>query len=228
MDYKELGRQLLYTVFDPLVHLVKYLGIKPNHITLVGLVLNLWAALHLINYLKWQDFKFGDNLLGFGIILGFAGLMDTMDGRLARLYDMKSSFGAFFDSVVDRYSEFIMFMGIVIYYASFDHLIGIVLSFLSLIGSIMVSYNRSRAEALGIDCSVGFMQRPERIVFVGVWAIIWGIIYILDTSGGQSYLVFEQIDFYTLGFLFMAISTNITALRRLLHSESQLRKLASN
>ena len=225
MNYKEVGRKILYFLFDPLVHLVKRFGIKPNHITLIGLLLNVVAILHLLNYFSWSNFHYGDNLFGFGIILGFAGLMDTIDGRLARLYDMKSKFGAFFDSVVDRYSEFIMFMGIVLYYNYFDHFIGVALSFLALIGSIMVSYNRSRAEALGVDCAVGFMQRPERIVFIGVWAIIWGIVYRISPSADINNILIEGLDYFTAGFIFLAISTNITALRRLFHSEIQLRKL---
>ena len=227
MDYKEAGRKILYLLFDPLVHLVKKLGIRPNHITVIGFVLNVIAALHLVNYFQWDQFEYGDNLFGFGIILGFAGLMDTIDGRLARLYDMKSQFGAFFDSVVDRYSEFIMFMGILLYYDHFDHLTGVILSFLALIGSIMVSYNRSRAEALGVDCSVGFMQRPERIVFIGVWAIIWGVVYWVSPSAEIREVLIDGLDYFTVGFLFLAISTNITALRRLFHSEHQLKKLAS-
>ena len=76
MDYKEAGRRLLYFLFDPLVHLVKKLGIRPNHITLIGLLLNVYAALHLVDFFIWDDIKYGDNLFGFGIILGFAGLMD--------------------------------------------------------------------------------------------------------------------------------------------------------
>ncbi len=227
MDYKEAGRKILYFMFDPLVHVVKKVGIKPNHITIIGLILNVIAALHLMNYFREDSFSYGDNLLGFGIFLGFAGLMDTIDGRLARLYDMKSDFGAFFDSVIDRYSEFIMFMGIVLYYHHFDNVLGISLSFLALIGSIMVSYNRSRAEALGVDCSIGFMQRPERIVFIGIWSIIWGIVYITSSSTIVNNIGFQGLDYFTLGILFLAISTNITALRRLLHSERELKKLAS-
>lgn len=227
MDYKEVGRKILYFLFDPLVHVIRKLGITPNHITMVGLILNIVAALHLVNYFNWDQFHYGDNLFGFGIILGFAGLMDTIDGRLARLYDMKSKFGAFFDSVVDRYSEFIMFMGILLYYNHFDHLLGVILSFVALIGSIMVSYNRSRAEALGVDCAVGFMQRPERIVFIGVWAIIWGIVFWVNPLSDISGIFIDGLDYFTAGFLFLAISTNITAIRRLFHSEHQLKKLAS-
>ncbi len=226
MDYKEAGRRLLYFLFDPLVHLIKKLGIRPNHITMIGLLLNVYAALHLVDFFVWDDLSYGDNLFGFGIILGFAGLMDTIDGRLARLYEMKSQFGAFFDSVMDRYSEFIMFMGILLYYTHFDYLPGVILAFIALIGSIMVSYNRSRAEALGVDCSVGLMQRPERIVFVGVWSIIWGIVYWIGAPTSLE-IGSMVLDYYTLGFVFLAITTNITALRRLFHSEDQLRKITS-
>ncbi len=220
MDYKEVGRKVLYFLFDPLVHLIKKLGITPNHITLVGLVLNIWAVFHLINYMDWTSVNYGDNLVGFGFILGFAGLMDTIDGRLARLYDMKSSFGAFFDSVIDRYSEFIMFLGVLLYFVHFNHMTGLVFGFIALMGSIMVSYNRSRAEALGVDCSVGFMQRPERIVFIGLWTILWGVLYMTIPSTFD-YKIF-QVDIFAVGFIFLAISTNITALRRMLHSQRLL------
>ena len=84
----------------------------------------------------------------------------------------------------------------------------------------MVSYTRSRAEALGVDCSVGLMQRPERIVFIGLWTIIWGIMYISFAKN----LEISGIDIFALGFLFLAITTNITALRRMLHSEALLKK----
>lgn len=225
MDYKETGKKILYHLFDPLVHLIKMIGLKPNHITIIGLLLNILAAVHLMNYFEWSSFSYGDNLLGFGIILGFAGLMDTMDGRLARLYELKTKFGAFFDSVVDRYSEFIMFFGILMYFQHFNNFSGVVLSFVALIGSIMVSYNRSRAEALGIDCSVGFMQRPERIVFIGVWSIILGILFKLELPIIFKSFFIQGLDLFTIGFLMLAISTNVTALRRVVHSEQQMNKV---
>ncbi len=222
MGYKETGQQILYKVFDPLVHLIRRLGITPNHITVIGFILNLLAVVHLLNYFDWTDIQYGDNLIGFGIILGFAGLMDTMDGRLARLYNMKSRFGAFFDSVIDRYSEFVMFLGLILYFQLFDNQLGIILSFVALIGSIMVSYARSRAEALGVDCSVGFMQRPERIVFIGVWAIIFGIVFWNRPDILEQSMMIRGLDYFVMGFLFLAVATNITAIRRVLHSEEQL------
>lgn len=223
MDYKERGKQILYFLFDPFISAIKSVGLKPNHITILGLVLNIFAALYLIGTFSKHEISYGENLFGFGIILGFAGLMDALDGRLARVYGMKSRFGAFFDSVVDRYSEFIMFFGILIYFMKFNLIIGVMASFFALIGSIMVSYNRSRAEALGIDCSVGLMQRPERIIFIGLWAILWGTIWKFSPEAMNARIASSPMDWYTTGFLFLAISTNITALRRLIYSESKLR-----
>ena len=224
MDYKEAGKRILYILFDPFVNVIKKLGIKPNHITIIGLVLNIWAVVHLLNYFNWPEFSYGDNLVGFGIILGFAGLMDTMDGRLARLHGLKTKFGAFFDSVIDRYSEFIMFFGLVVYFQHFENFFGMIFSFAALIGSIMVSYNRSRAEALGIDCSVGLMQRPERIVFIGLWCLLIGAFFLLDMAILNEQFGFSGFDLFTVGFVFLAISTNATALRRVIYSEQQMNK----
>ena len=89
----------------------------------------------------------------------------------------------------------------------------------------MVSYARSRAEALGIECSVGFMQRPERIVFIGIWAIIFGIIYWNGPNSLTQTSLLPHLDYFVLGFLFLAIATNITAIRRVLHSEHQMNRV---
>ncbi len=222
MDYKELGRKVLYFLFDPLVHGIKAMGIKPNHITFLGFALNILAIMHLLNYGDCAGMSYGDNLIGFGLLLGVGGLMDTLDGRLARLYDLKSRFGAYFDSVVDRYSEFIMFLGIILYFYRFDHIEGVIFSIVALMGSVMVSYNRSRAEAFGVDCDMGLMQRPERIVFIVLWAIIWGVIY----TRSKAYFTVEWmgIDIFALGFLFLAITTNITALRRMWYASNMLKQ----
>ncbi|MEL6388711.1 MAG: CDP-alcohol phosphatidyltransferase family protein [Bacteroidota bacterium] len=221
MGYKEIGRQILYGVFDPAVHGLHRLGVTPNVITILGLILNVAAALHLTNYLHFESLQYGECLFGFGIWLGFAGLMDTMDGRLARLYDLKSVFGAFFDSVVDRYSEFIMFLGMILYFFAFDNLIGAVLCFVACMSSIMVSYTRSRAESLGVDCSVGLMQRPERIVFIGVWSIIWGLSYLSQGSDVLQPLMFG-IDGYVGGLVVFTWMTTVSAIRRLLYTRRTL------
>jgi len=225
MGYKETGQQILYKIFDPLIKGLKAIGITPNHITLIGFILNIAAALHLISYGSLGEVTYGDNLFGFGMILGFAGLMDTMDGRLARLFDMKSDFGAFFDSVIDRYSEFVMFLGLTIYFFLFNSMMGVLAMLIACMGSIMVSYTRSRSETLGVDCSVGLMQRPERILFVGLWAILWGIL--IQTNQGilDEHNHILGMDYMVLGFMIFAVATNITAVRRLLHSQKEFAKI---
>ena len=111
-----------------------------------------------------------------GLVLLLSGLFDMMDGRLARLGNMSSTFGAFWDSTLDRYSELISLGGLAAFWFTVgDGLWGII-TLLALIGSIMVSYVRARAEGLGLDCKVGFMQRPERVVALAIGAIISGVI----------------------------------------------------
>ncbi len=221
MEYKEIGRRILYFAFDPLVKVFGKLGITPNHVTLMGLVLNIVGAFYLLHSFEMGTMEYGQQLFGFGIILGFAGLMDSMDGRLARLYQMHSVFGAYYDSVIDRYSEFIMFIAMAVYFAHFDLQIGLIAVLFATMGSLMVSYNRSRAESLGVDCNVGLMQRPERIVFLGLWSILCGLWH---HYAANSFLGVHLwgIDLYTLGIIWLAISTNITAIRRILFTRTSI------
>ena len=107
---------------------------------------------------------------GGGIIL-FAGLFDMMDGQVARIGKMSSTFGALYDSVLDRYSELTVFFGICFYLINQGYVISSIVAFIALIGSLMVSYVRARAEGLGLECKVGFMQRPERVVLTGLGAL---------------------------------------------------------
>jgi len=123
-----------------------------------------------------------------------------IDGRLARLGNMANPFGALFDSVIDRYSEMIMFLGIIYYLISHDYFLSSLFAFIAMTGSVMVSYTRARAEGLGVNCSVGLMQRPERILIIGISAILCGLF----------------------SAQFSGVMANITALRRLNHSRKQL------
>ena len=104
----------------------------------------------------------------------FAGLFDLMDGRVARLGNMSSKFGALYDSVLDRYSELMTFFGICYYLSMKDYFFYAIIAFVALIGSLMVSYVRARAEGLGIECKVGFMQRPDRVWPTSQGASLWG------------------------------------------------------
>ena len=104
------------------------------------------------------------------ILLG--GLCDMVDGTLARYANKVTPFGAFFDSTIDRYAESIMFFGIAGYFFLNNNYWSLVAVFLALCGSLMVSYTRARAEALGLEADIGLMQRPERILIIGLGALI--------------------------------------------------------
>ena len=126
-----------------------------------------------------------------------------IDGRLARLGNMSTTFGAMWDSVLDRYSELISLFGVVlIFLLNGDFWLGVV-SFTAMIGSIMVSYVRARAEGLNIECKVGIMQRPERVVVLAFTAILTGITSNLQWLAG--------------GMILIAILANITAFWRIAH-----------
>jgi phosphatidylglycerophosphate synthase len=229
--WKQNGQQLVYTIINPLIKGLLKIGVTPNMITLIGLFLNAFAA---AVFILGAEFGQRDNhsyvaWAGFIILLG--GLMDMIDGRLARVGNLANPYGALFDSVLDRYSEMIMFLGICYYLISYDYFLSSLFAFIAMIGSIMVSYTRAKAESLGINCSVGIMQRPERILIVGITAILAG--------GFSGYLggdvkidvdflpfpIFEIITIFTFPLFLLAIFTNITAINRLIYSKRELQKI---
>ena len=166
MNYRDWLQQVIYKIINPVVRGMIKIGITPNFITTTGLILNIVAAGIFIYAGLVTDSEEDLSLVGWtgGLIL-FAGLFDMMDGRVARLGNMSSTFGALYDSVLDRYSELMTFFGICYYLSVKDYFIYAIIAFVALIGSLMVSYVRARAEGLGIECKVGFMQRPERVVY---------------------------------------------------------------
>jgi len=106
-----------------------------------------------------------------GLVIIGAGFFDLVDGRVARATNQVTRFGAFFDSVVDRYSDVALFFGLLVYYARANRFFYLVLVAVVMMGSVMVSYTRARAESLIGTCKVGFMERPERLVLVIIGAI---------------------------------------------------------
>jgi phosphatidylglycerophosphate synthase len=151
MKARDLAQKIIYKLINPFVKLIIKLGVTPNVITTIGLVINLLAAIVFIiggeigehgdlSYIGW----------GSGLVL-FAGLFDMLDGQVARMGNMSSRFGALFDSVLDRYSELFMFLGICYYLVAHHYFIGSLITFIALIGSMMVSYVRARAEGLCIE-----------------------------------------------------------------------------
>jgi phosphatidylglycerophosphate synthase len=141
---------------------------------------------------------------------------------------MSSTFGALFDSVLDRYSELILFLGICYYLVAHHYFLSSLFAFIALTGSMMVSYTRARAEGLGIECKGGLMQRPERIILIGVSAVACGIIsrYIGGNYKlfipGIPFHIFETMSIFTIPMVIMAVLTNITAINRLRDAKKAL------
>jgi CDP-diacylglycerol--glycerol-3-phosphate 3-phosphatidyltransferase len=142
------------------------LGLSPNALTVIGSVLTACVGLLLAQ--GW--------FLAAGLCLWLFSLTDTLDGALARATGRVSVFGAFLDSVCDRYAEAGVFLGLVWWYQSIGDALGLALTYLSIIGSLMVSYARARAEGVGFQAAeVGWLQRPERIVLLGVGFLLASI-----------------------------------------------------
>lgn len=175
-----------------LARVVDRTPLTPNAITVVGSALNLVPALLIaLDYHLWA-----------GIILLPATALDSLDGALARLQGSASRFGAFLDSVLDRYVEIFFFAGLSWHYAQSSEHWGVFGALLATGGSLMVSYCRARAEGLGLECKVGFLQRPERLLILGLSLILAALIadWILLTA-----------------VWILAAVTNFTALQRILH-----------
>lgn len=147
--------------------------ISPNVLTFMGLVINTGAAI-LFGFATTQNHV--RMFLYAALVIIGAGIFDMVDGRVARQTQQVTVFGAFFDSVIDRYSDVALFFGLLVYYARGDRLFYVVLVAFVMITSLMVSYTRARAEALIGNCKVGFMERPERIVLIIIGGLFsrWG------------------------------------------------------
>lgn len=191
-------------MINPLIKGMIRIGITPNIITTTGLIGNMIAAGFFI-YAAQHDCDMPSIFWGGIIILG-AGLFDMMDGRLARMSNTTSIFGALLDSTLDRYSEMVTLMGIVLIFTEHPDdcwfPMGIV-TFTALLGSMMVSYVRARAEGLQIECKVGLMQRPERVVVTAITAILTGAT--------------ENLWWLAGGMIIIAILANLTAFWRMAH-----------
>jgi len=148
-------------ILDRIVRSLALARINPNVLTFIGLVINIFAAML---------FGYGKFLVAGLVIIG-AGIFDMVDGRVARYTNTVSVFGAFFDSVIDRYSDLALYFGLLVYYARINRFFYVVLVAVVMTGSVMVSYTRARAESMIPQCKAGFMERPERIVLVIIGAL---------------------------------------------------------
>jgi len=147
--------------------------ISPNVLTFLGLVINIIAAI-FFGYANSQNYA--RMFFYAGLVIIGAGIFDMVDGRVARATNQVTTFGGFFDSVIDRYSDVALFFGLLVYYARANRFFYLVMVAFVMVSSVMVSYTRARAESLIGSCKVGFMERPERVVLVIIGALFarWG------------------------------------------------------
>lgn len=135
--------------------------IHPNALTFFGLLINIWAAVLLAQ----------GRFFSAGLVIIGAGLFDMVDGRVARETNQVTRFGGFFDSVLDRYSDLALLIGLLVYYGSINRTLYVVLTAIVMMASVMISYVRARAENTIPTCKVGFMERPERVVLLIIGAL---------------------------------------------------------
>lgn len=209
MKYRDFLQKIIYVIITPVIKGMIRIGFTPNLVTTIGFVLNIAATIMLLY--AAGEMTGSTSIVGWsGAVILFAGLFDMMDGRLARIGNMSSMFGALWDSTLDRYSELFTLFGIAMYLILNSWVTGGVLTFLAMVGSVMVSYVRARAEGLGIECKVGLMQRPERVVLTSLGAILCGI--------------FDNLWFLVVPIVIIAILANITAFWRIRHCYKVLNK----
>lgn len=200
-------QQLVYKVIDPGVRAAVKIGITPNVVTTLGMLGNAIGAGMLV-YSAINDSELNYAMVGWaGVVIIISSIMDMVDGYMARTANMCSTFGAFYDSVLDRYCELLTLSGLAFWFMGAGLHWGAVVTFLSLIGSIMVSYVRARAEGLDIECKVGLMQRPERVVVTIAGMILCGI--------------FSEIWCLYISQGIIALFANITAFHRILHVKKE-------
>lgn len=195
-----------------LIPLLVQLRLKPNHVTYLGLLSSLLAGVSFAYY----------PFLG-GLFTLLTGLLDTLDGSLARALGENRKYGAFLDSVLDRYTELIIYLGIWSYFyrqGAATPLISLTV-LLILFGSLMVSYTRARAEGLGVHCLVGMFQRGERIVLLGFAGLANPFANLFTGLPNGQWL---QDTVLVVVLLILAAGTNLTALWRFLHVLNNLRR----
>lgn len=182
----DLARKWTVGILEPIASLIGRTGVSPNVVTLTGTLLNLGVAWVLAQgYLR----------IG-GILVLLVSLFDALDGALARLTAKRSRFGAFLDSTMDRFSEAILYLGLLLFYTRYGARQEILLIYATIVGSLMVSYARARAEGLGLDCKVGLLTRLERVIILTIALIL---------------------DQMSVALWVLAILTNFTALQRMYH-----------
>jgi CDP-diacylglycerol--glycerol-3-phosphate 3-phosphatidyltransferase len=148
-------------IIQAIVNALALSRVHPNVLTFIGLLINIWAAF-LFSYGRFVP---------AGLVVIGAGLFDMVDGRVARETNRVTRFGGFFDSVLDRYSDLALLIGLLIYYASINRFFYVVLTAIVMTGTVLTSYARARAENTIPKCKIGFLERPERVVLIIIGAL---------------------------------------------------------
>ncbi|MCL0060958.1 CDP-alcohol phosphatidyltransferase family protein [Dehalococcoidia bacterium] len=188
-----LGRLLT----EPIVRLIARTGISPNALTITGFLLNAVVAGVLA----------GGHLFLGGFLVLFASWFDMLDGALARISGKSTRFGTLLDSTVDRFSEAVLFLGLLVFYLAQGATLEILLIYFTIVGSIMVSYVKARAEGLGLRSEVGLFARPERVILLALGLL-------LSRVSPVALLVVLWI---------LAVGTMLTVLHRLIHAWRQMK-----
>jgi len=180
-------------LFSPLSAAIGRTSISPNALTILGLLITIAAAV-----LVWYG-----HFVTAAILFTIGSLFDLLDGAVARLSERVTPMGAFLDSTFDRVGEGVVLTAIALAYARDDNLWMVGAAFATMIGSFLVSYARARAEALGLDCKVGLMTRPERLVLIGLGLLL------------QKFGVLPPVMYI------LAVLTAVTVMQRILHVRKQ-------
>lgn len=189
-SFEQFLRKTFKGILDSISGFLLKIGLTPNAVTIFGVVLSCGVAVLIgTGHINWA-----------GILMIISAPMDALDGSMARLKGTSSKFGAFLDSVTDRYSELIILGGLLYYYLRLDNVLACMLVFIAAGGSVLVSYTKARAESLGFDAHVGLLTRVERVI-------------VLDVC-----LVFN-IPIVALWIL--AVLANVTAIQRILFVNKQ-------
>jgi CDP-diacylglycerol---glycerol-3-phosphate 3-phosphatidyltransferase len=179
--------------------------LTPNAISITGLVLNLVAAGLVVGRLFF--------LAGVAFVVG--SVMDTLDGRYSRMSGKGTPFGAFLDSTLDRIEEGVVLTTVAAWFAANGNDVAVAACVLTVLGSLMVSYTRARAEALGVECKVGLATRPVRVVILSIGLLFAKVFTVGDFSP-------LEIAIYAMAFL-----TTFTVLQRVLHVRRELNSQAA-
>jgi CDP-diacylglycerol--glycerol-3-phosphate 3-phosphatidyltransferase len=189
-----------YRLIEPLSRVLSRARIHPHILTVTGFALALAAA----NFFRIERFFWA------GVFIIMAGTCDILDGRVARETGKGSTYGALFDSTVDRYSEAVLFIGLTWHYFSHSRMMMLVI-LMAMAGSMMVSYTRARSEGLGLECQVGIMPRQWRITLLTAGALLGAI-------PGSKHVAMA------IALWAIAIGANVTAVQRVAHTRKQLRR----